>query len=139
MVEPEWIQWDVDIPSETDVEEDLADGSESDDGGDWVPFLQPTRKRARMTQDDDETPEEEEEEHGPEEEAVSTFPYPVGTYVARDFGDQGVFSGRVSRHYSDDPNLCEVRFTDGDREDLDRDETQYAVEYYKQQFGTADD
>ena len=41
--------------------------------------------------------------------------------------------------YPDDPNLCEVKFTDGDKEDYDRDETQYAVEYYKQQFGTVDD
>ena len=143
IVDPEWVQWDVDIPAESDVEEGSEEGAESDDGGNWVPLLQPTRKRARVTQDDDddddddETPEEQTEEES--EEAVSTFPYPVGTWVARKFGEHGVFKGRITRHYPDDPNLCEVRFLDGDKEDLDKDETQYAVEYYQQQFGSADD
>lgn len=140
IVNPEWVQWDVDIPSGTDVEEGSEEGSESDDGGNWVPFLQPTRKRARVPEeeleeenDDDETPEEE------EAEAVSTFPYPVGTYIARDFGDQGKYWGRISRHYHEDPNLCEVTYTDGDKEDLDRDETQYAIEYYNKHFGNTNE
>ena len=65
--------------------------------------------------------------------------YPLGTFVARDFGKHGKFWGTVTKHYPDDPNVCEVTFTDGDKEDLDSGQLQYAVEYYKQEFATHDD
>ena len=73
--------------------------------------------------------EESAEEDDEGEEVV--FPYPVDTKVARDFGEHGIFWGVIEKHYPDDPNLCLVRFTDGDSEDLDRDEIQYAIELYE--------
>ena len=64
----------------------------------------------------------------------TTFPFPVGTFIARDFGDAGIFSGTISTHYPDAPELCEVTYTDGDKEDLDKDQVHYAVALFKQQF-----
>ena len=63
------------------------------------------------------------------------FPYPVGTVIARDFGNAGIFRGQVHTLYPDDTNLCQVRFTDGDREDMDRDQVHYAVQLYVREFG----
>ena len=62
------------------------------------------------------------------------FPYPLGTKIARDFGEAGIFWDTIVELYPDDPNLCHIRFTDGDTEDLDVDEVQYAVDLYKQEF-----
>ena len=66
---------------------------------------------------------------------VGSFPYPLKTKVARDFGEHGIFWGVIEKHYPDDPNVCLVRFTDGDSEDLDREEIQYAIELYEKEFG----
>ena len=76
----------------------------------------------------------EEEDGAVEEEAP--FLYPVGTKVARDFGDHGIFWGVIEKHYDDDRTLCLVRFTDGDSEDLDIDEIQYAIQLYEQKFNS---
>ena len=64
---------------------------------------------------------------------VTVFPYSVGTNIARAFGDE-VYAGRVVALYPDDPELCRVRYTDGDEEDMDFEETQYASELYEQEF-----
>ena len=101
-------------------------------------FLQPSRKRARTVTDPVEESEEEEEyeeEVEDTEEEAGSFPYPVDTKVARDFGEHGIFWGVIEKHYPDDPNLCLVRFTDGDREDLDREEVEYAIQLYEKEFG----
>ena len=136
-VAPEWIQWDVDQSAPTEDEESSApeeDPYESEER--WEPFLQPRRKRARTV-----TVEESEDEDGEDPapgEEVDSFPYPVDTKVARDFGAHGIFWGVIEKHYPDDPNLCLVRFTDGDSEDLDRDEVEYAIQLYAQEFDVED-
>ena len=144
---PRWIQWDVDDDDLPALSEDapepaspIEDPYEDDE---WEPILQP-RKRARIdtadeseeeAEDEDESEEEaEDEEEEDEGEAVESFPYPVGTKVARDFDEHGTFWGVIEKHYPDDPNLCLVRFTDGDKEDLDRDEIAYAIQLYEKVF-----
>ena len=37
------------------------------------------------------------------------------------------FWGTIVNHYGDDNSLCVVRYTDGDQEDMDKDEVSYAV------------
>ena len=44
----------------------------------------------------------------------------------------------ITTLYSDDPNLCEVTYTDGDKEDMDVREVEEALELYKQEFSTED-
>ena len=130
-VAPEWIQWDVDQPVPTEEEEASSSEEDLPDDERWEPFLQPRRKRARIVTAEE---SEDEEVEGAVEE-VGPFPYPLGTKVAREFGDHGIFWGVIDKLYPDDPNLCLVRFTDGDSEDLDRDEIQYAIQLYEQKFG----
>ena len=60
----------------------------------------------------------------------NVFKYPVGTKIARDFGDDGVFEGTITRLYEDDHNVCQVTYTDNDEEDMDVDEIQYAIQLY---------
>ena len=138
-VAPDWIDWGVHAPAVPESEEELSspevDPFDNDDR--WQPFLEPRRKRARTAAVV--TSEEEEEEdiavsESDQEKQAESFPYPVDTKVARDFGDHGIFWGAIEKHYLDDPNLCLVRFTDGDREDLDRDEIQYAIQLYEKKF-----
>ena len=138
-LDPEWIEWDVDLPSlTTDGEDDEPEEDDPYEDDEWEPFLQPSRKRARTVTDpveESEEEEEDEEEVEDTEEEAGSFPYPVDTKVARDFGEHGIFWGVIEKHYPDDPNLCLVRFTDGDREDLDREEVEYAVQLYEKEFG----
>ena len=132
-VAPEWIKWDVAQPPPSEEEEPTSPEEDPfDDENSWTPFLQPRRKRARTV-----TVEESTEEDEDDEEEVESFPYPVGTKIARDFGEHGIYWGVISKHYPDDSTLCGVRFTDGDQEDLDQDETQYAIQLYEQEFGVA--
>ena len=137
---PRWIQWDVDDDLPALIEDDesepaspIEDPFEDDE---WEPILQP-RKRARtdtVDEGEEESEDEEEEDEGEAVEVDESFPYPVGTKVARDFDEHGIFWGVIEKHYPDDPNICLVRFTDGDSEDLDRDEIAYAIQLYEQVF-----
>jgi hypothetical protein len=58
----------------------------------------------------------------------------IGKTVARDFGDAGMFRGEIIQvdYDSEDVDKVEpiyvVQYTDGDREDMDREEIQYAHE-----------
>ena len=61
------------------------------------------------------------------------FPYPLGTWVAVEFGDAGVFSGTVTKLYPGE-DLCEVTFSDGDKADYDADQICYATQLYKAEF-----
>ncbi len=60
----------------------------------------------------------------------------IGKTVARDFGDAGVFEGEIVQveYDSEDIDKVEpiyvVEYTDGDREDMDADEMQYAHELH---------
>ena len=152
-VAPAWIQW-VRAPNAPDaVSADNGDVPVviEEEEEEWVPYLQPRRKRGRGSADGDggggaggdggggadgdgacvedndgsgsETPEE-----------PDVFPYPVGTCVARDFRVDGMFKGVIHQHYDDDPNICKVRYTDGDHEDMDKEEVSYAIDLYKREF-----
>jgi len=138
---PQWIQWDVDDDLPALIEEvheptsPMEDPYESDE---WEPMLQPSRKRARTDTVEESEEEAEDEEEEDEGEEAESFPYPVGTKVARDFDEHGIFWGVIEKHYPDDPNVCLVRFTDGDKEDLDQDEIEYAIQLYEQNFGEED-
>lgn len=135
---PQWIQWDVDDDLPALIEDESLPASPIEDpyeDEEWEPILQP-RKRARTdtVDESEEKSEDEEEEDEGEAVEVESFPYPVGTKVARDFDEHGIFWGVIEKHYPDDPNICLVRFTDGDCEDLDRDEIAYAIQLYEQKF-----
>lgn len=141
-VAPDWIDWNVDTEAVSETEEEASSSEEDpfDDDDKWQPFLQPRRKRARMAA----LAESEEEEDDMELESNQgdatdePFPYPVGTRVARDFGEHGIYWGVIEKHYPDDNKLCLVRFTDGDSEDLDPDQIQYAIGLYEQKFGVGE-
>ena len=47
------------------------------------------------------------------------FPYPVGTKIIKHFEGFGMYQGEISSHFKDAPDLCHVRFTDNDEEDMD--------------------
>ena len=130
-VAPAWIHWGINpSPPVDDVSaeaEDVTDPETEDDR--WVPFLQPHRKRARDDDSDDSSAESSSDEEEP-----AVFPYPVGTRVARSFGEDGIFWGTIVKHYGDDHTLCVVRYTDGDQEDMDKDEVSYTVGLYRQEF-----
>ena len=64
--------------------------------------------------------------------ATKTFPYPVGTWVAVEFGDD-IFPGKITKLYPKD-DLCEVVFTDGDRADYEADQITYAKQLYESAF-----
>lgn len=64
--------------------------------------------------------------------AHKPFPYPVGTWVAVQFGDE-FFPGTITKHYPGE-DLCEVVFTDGDREDYEADQITYAKQLYALKF-----
>lgn len=65
---------------------------------------------------------------------TKTFPFPLGTHVARDF-DGEVFEGEITALYSDENTMCEVTYTDGDKEDMDVDEVTYGTQLHVQEFG----
>ena len=133
-VAPEWIEWDVAQPPQSEEEEPSSPEEDPfDDENSWAPFLQPRRKRARTVTVDESSSEDEEDE----EEEAESFPYPVGTKIARDFGEHGIYWGVIEKHYPDDSNLCGVRFTDGDKEDLDQDEIKYVIQLYEKEFGVS--
>ena len=96
---------------------------------------QHTGREESESNDEEASSNAEEEAPSNSEEEVATFPYPVGTKIARDFGDDGLFEGTIVQHYDDDPGMCLVKFTDGDQEDLDEEEVTYAIDLYKQEFG----
>jgi len=62
------------------------------------------------------------------------FPFPVGTWVAFEFGD-GVYPGVIHKIYEGE-DLCEVQFSDGDKADYDGDEIHYANQLYNRDFGS---
>ena len=64
--------------------------------------------------------------------AAKPFPYPVGTWVAVQFGDD-YYSGQITKLYPGQ-DLCHVVFTDGDEADYEADEITYANQLYNQQF-----
>ncbi len=67
----------------------------------------------------------------------------IGKTVAKDFGDAGVFEGEILvvlvEYDSEDVDKVEpiyvVQYTDGDREDMDPDEMQYAHELHLRRLG----
>ena len=142
-VAPEWIHWGVNpriSAGAVSDEPEVGMEPESDDEH-WVPFLQPRRKRARVDDDttvskgDSDSDGSDGSDDSDSQEDSPVFPYPVGTKVARDFGEDGIFWGTIVNHYGDDNSLCVVRYTDGDQEDMDKDEVSYAVDLYQQEFG----
>ena len=54
----------------------------------------------------------------------------MDTFVARDFGSQVIFQGRISKHYPDDDNICQVTYTDGDQEDMDVEQVECGSKLY---------
>ena len=69
----------------------------------------------------------------------------IGMKIARDFGVKGVFVGKVVavEYDSEDVDKIEdiyvVEYTDGDREDINKEELGYANEFYVQVSGLEDD
>ena len=69
----------------------------------------------------------------------------IGMKIARDFGVKGVFVGKVVavEYDSEDVDKIEdiyvVEYTDGDREDMNKDELVYANEFYVQVSGLEDE
>ena len=59
------------------------------------------------------------------------FKYPLNTFVARDFGVDGIFQGKISKHYSDDDRICQVTYTDGDAEDMDAEQIEHGIKLYQ--------
>ena len=61
----------------------------------------------------------------------------VGAFVARDFGEDGVFIGTVIsfEELSDGVKLYRVKYSDGDIEDLDQEEYNYAYALKLQRDG----
>ena len=61
----------------------------------------------------------------------------VGAFVARDFGEDGVFIGTVIsfEELSDGAKLYRVKYSDGDIEDLDQEEYNYAYALKLQRDG----
>merc|ERR1711965_807858 len=57
-----------------------------------------------------------------------------GTHSPLTHHDTGIFWGTIVHHYPDDPSLCQVCYTDGDKEDLDTDEISYAIDLYRKHF-----
>ena len=55
--------------------------------------------------------------------------FQVGTRIARDF-DGVLYTGEITKLYPDDPNVCEVTYSDGDTEDLESDQVHYATQLY---------
>ena len=68
--------------------------------------------------------------------AVKPFPYPVGTRVAVQFGDD-CYAGQITKLYPGE-DLCHVVFTDGDEADYDADQITYAQQLYERKFPTAE-
>lgn len=64
----------------------------------------------------------------------SSFPFPVGTWVAFEF-DDGVYPGIIKKHY-EGQDLCQVQFTDGDTADYDGDEIHYAAQLHQRDFSS---
>ena len=69
----------------------------------------------------------------------------VGIKIARDFGKKGVFLGEVvaveydSEDVDKNEDIFVVEYTDGDREDMNKEEVVYANEFYVQVSGIDDD
>ncbi len=69
----------------------------------------------------------------------------VGMKIARDFGKKGVFLGKVvaveynSEDVDKNEDIFVVEYTDGDREDMNKEEVVYANEFYVQVSGIDDD
>jgi hypothetical protein len=65
----------------------------------------------------------------------------VGMKIARDFGNKGVFLGEVvaveydSEDVDKNEDIFVVEYTDGDHEDMNKDEVVYANELYVQESG----
>ena len=61
----------------------------------------------------------------------------IGDFVARDFGEDGVFVGEVISCYRDDSGgtLYKVKCIDGDMEDLDQEEYNFAYAFKLQEDG----
>ena len=112
------------------MDSSAEDEDQPTDDDHWVPFLQPRKKRPRVA------PQSESDDNSSddEEEVQKEFPYPLKTRIARDFGDDGIFWGTIVKHYPDDSSLCQVCYTDGDKEDLDADEVAYAIDLYRKHF-----
>ncbi len=69
----------------------------------------------------------------------------VGMKIARDFGKKGVFLGEVvaveydSEDVDKNEDIFVVEYTDGDREDMNKEEVSYANDFYVQVSGIDDD
>ena len=69
----------------------------------------------------------------------------IGMKIARDFGVKGVFLGEVvaveydSEDVDKNEDIYVVEYTDGDREDMNKEELGYANEFYVQVSGLEDD
>ena len=62
----------------------------------------------------------------------------IGTFVARDFGEAGIFNGQITAFNAGEcveEELYSVEYEDGDKEDLDREEYNYAYALYLQEEG----
>ena len=69
----------------------------------------------------------------------------VGMKIARDFGKKGFFGGQVvaveyeSEDVDKNEDIYVVEYTDGDREDMNKEELVYANDFYVQVSGLDDD
>ena len=68
------------------------------------------------------------------EDAKAPESYPVGTWVAFQFGDK-TFAGTITKFHESE-NLYHVKFTDGDHADYDGDEIHYAIQLYERDFNS---
>jgi len=144
---PGWIAWDDFTPEvENQVVDTVAAAVAAPAAAGqtrqraWRPFLQPRQKRCRcgstthkrITHKDCPMNPSRADPDATVTSTAPVFPFPVGTWVAFEFGD-GMFPGKISKLYEGD-DLCEVVFTDGDKADYEGDEIIYAAQLYEREF-----
>ena len=63
----------------------------------------------------------------------SPVAFPLGTRVARDF-DGVIYTGTITQLYDDTPHLCQVTYSDGDQEDLESGQVDYATQLFTRDY-----
>ena len=62
-----------------------------------------------------------------------TVTFPLGTRVARDF-DGVVYTGEITKLYPDTPHMCQITYSDGDTEDMEAGQVEYANQLYSRDY-----
>ena len=63
----------------------------------------------------------------------SPVTFPLGTRVARDFNGV-VYTGTITQLYDDTPHLYQITYSDGDKEDLEAGQVDYATQLFERDY-----